>query len=99
MNLAHFYSDKPAFQTLEDIKNKNVLVMGLGLNGGGEATVRFLLKHGANVTITDMKTKEQLASTISSKLSLVIFTVIQTPPIICSIFHISLVHYLKYLVY
>ena len=66
MNLAHFYSDKPAFQTLEDIKDKNVLVMGLGLNGGGEATVRFLLKHGANVTITDMKTKEQLASTISS---------------------------------
>ena len=66
MNLSHFYSDKPAFQTLEDIKNKNVLVMGLGLNGGGEATVRFLLKHGANVTITDMKTKEQLASTISS---------------------------------
>ena len=47
MNLSHFYSDKPAFQTLEDIKNKNVLVMGLGLNGGGEATVRFLLKHGA----------------------------------------------------
>ena len=51
MNLSHFYSDKPAFQTLEDIKDKNVLVMGLGLNGGGEATVRFLLKHGANVTI------------------------------------------------
>ena len=62
----HFYSDKPAFETLEDIKNKNVTVMGLGLNGGGEATVRFLLKHGANVTITDMKTKEQLESTIKS---------------------------------
>ena len=62
----HSYSEKRAFNTLEDIKNKNVTVMGLGLNGGGEATVRFLLKHGANVTITDMKTKEQLASTISS---------------------------------
>ena len=62
----HFYSDKPAFETLEDIKNKNVTVMGLGLNGGGEATVRFLLKHSANVTITDMKTKEQLESTIKS---------------------------------
>ena len=62
----YFYSDKPAFETLEDIKNKNVTVMGLGLNGGGEATVRFLLKHGANVTITDMKSKEQLESTIKS---------------------------------
>lgn len=62
----HSYSEKLAFNTLEDIKNKNVTVMGLGLNGGGEATVRFLLKYSANVTITDMKTKEQLISTINS---------------------------------
>lgn len=62
----HNYSDKPAFTNLADIKGKKVTVMGLGLNGGGEATVRFLVKHGAFVTITDMKTQEQLATTIDS---------------------------------
>lgn len=60
------YSFKPGctFQTLEDIKGKNIVVMGLGLNGGGEACVRFFLKHGANVLATDMKTAEQLQPTI-----------------------------------
>ncbi|MBP5284304.1 MAG: UDP-N-acetylmuramoyl-L-alanine--D-glutamate ligase, partial [Treponema sp.] len=38
----------------------------LGLNGGGEAAVRFLLRHGAYVLATDMKTAEQLAPTIKS---------------------------------
>lgn len=38
--------------------------MGLGLNGGGEAAVRFFLNKGANVLVTDMKTQEQLQSTI-----------------------------------
>jgi len=37
------------------LKGKNVLVMGLGVFTGGLATVRFLAKHGANVTVTDMK--------------------------------------------
>ncbi|MGP1587331.1 MAG: UDP-N-acetylmuramoyl-L-alanine--D-glutamate ligase [Treponemataceae bacterium] len=63
-NFTHEYSSTPAFMTLDDIKNKKVTVMGLGLNGGGEACVRFLLKHGAFVTVTDMKTEEQLAPTI-----------------------------------
>ena len=40
--------------------------MGLGLNGGGEASVRFFLKYGAFVTATDMKTAEELAPTIAS---------------------------------
>ncbi len=52
------------FSSLNDIKNKKITVMGLGLNGGGEASVRFFLKHGAFVTVTDMKTKEQLLPTI-----------------------------------
>lgn len=54
------------FKSLEDIKGKKVTVMGLGLNGGGEAVVKFLLKNGASVVATDMKTKEQLQSTIDS---------------------------------
>ena len=54
------------FNSLEDIKDKHITVMGLGLNGGGEACVKFFLKHGAYVIATDMKTQEQLKPTIDS---------------------------------
>jgi UDP-N-acetylmuramoylalanine--D-glutamate ligase len=54
------------FNTLDEIKNKKITIMGLGLNGGGEACVKFFLKHGAYVTVTDMKTQEQLQKTIDS---------------------------------
>jgi UDP-N-acetylmuramoylalanine--D-glutamate ligase len=47
-----------------DFKNKKVLVFGLGLLGGGVATTNWLLKHGAKVTVTDLKTKEQLAPSL-----------------------------------
>lgn len=60
----YVYPEGCAFNTLEDIRGKKITVMGLGLNGGGEACVRFFLRHGAFVTITDMKTSEQLAPTI-----------------------------------
>jgi len=45
-------------------KNKKVLVFGLGLLGGGVATTNWLLKHGAKVTVTDLKNKKQLASSL-----------------------------------
>lgn len=60
----HIYSRQCAFKSIEDIKGKKVTIMGLGLNGGGEAAVRFFLKKGAFVTVTDMKTAEQLKPTI-----------------------------------
>lgn len=60
----HSYSSTCAFKSVADIKNKKVTVMGLGLNGGGEAAVRFFLKHGAYVIATDMKSEEQLKPTI-----------------------------------
>ncbi|MCQ2587962.1 MAG: UDP-N-acetylmuramoyl-L-alanine--D-glutamate ligase [Treponema sp.] len=60
----HSYSSTCAFKSIEDIKNKHVTIMGLGLNGGGEAAVRFFLKKGAYVTVTDMKTPEQLKPTV-----------------------------------
>jgi UDP-N-acetylmuramoylalanine--D-glutamate ligase len=47
-----------------DFKNKKVLVFGLGLLGGGVATTNWLLKHGAKVTVTDLKTKAQLAPSL-----------------------------------
>ncbi|MCI5831119.1 MAG: UDP-N-acetylmuramoyl-L-alanine--D-glutamate ligase [Treponema sp.] len=62
----HVYPEGCAFKTLDDIRGRKITVMGLGLNGGGEACVRFFLRHGAYVTVTDMKTAEQLASTINS---------------------------------
>ncbi len=58
------YSAECPFRSLSDIKGKKVTVMGLGLNGGGEASVRFFARYGAEVTVTDMKTAEQLAATI-----------------------------------
>lgn len=58
------YKQGCTFNSLSDIKDKNIVVMGLGLNGGGEACVKFFLKHGANVLATDMKTAEQLKPTI-----------------------------------
>lgn len=60
------YPEGCYFNTIEDIAGKHVVVMGLGLNGGGEASVRFLLQHGAYVLVTDMKTQEQLLPTIKS---------------------------------
>ena len=60
----HSYSSQCAFKSIQDIKGKRVTVMGLGLNGGGLAAVRFFLKKGAYVTVTDMKTAEQLKASV-----------------------------------
>lgn len=42
------------------LKNKKVLLAGLGILGGGFATANFLLKDGANLTITDKKNRKEL---------------------------------------
>jgi UDP-N-acetylmuramoylalanine--D-glutamate ligase len=47
-----------------EFAGKKVLVFGLGLLGGGVATTNWLIKHGAQVTVTDLKTKKQLASSL-----------------------------------
>lgn len=62
----HSYPAGGFFKSLDDIKDKKVTIHGLGLNGGGEACVRFFARYGAFVTVTDMKTEEQLASTLIS---------------------------------
>jgi len=43
------------------LKNKQVLVMGLGLHGGGVGVTKYLVQKGAKVTITDLKNKKDLA--------------------------------------
>jgi UDP-N-acetylmuramoylalanine--D-glutamate ligase len=47
------------------IRGKRVTVFGLGLNGGGVGTVRFLAEAGAReIVVTDAKMAEQLAPSI-----------------------------------
>lgn len=48
----------------EFLAGRRVTVMGLGLHGGGISVVRWLVRHGARVTVTDLKTKRQLSSSI-----------------------------------
>lgn len=47
-----------------NLQGKHITVMGLGLHGGGIGTVQWLLDTGARITITDMKTRDQLANAI-----------------------------------
>jgi UDP-N-acetylmuramoylalanine--D-glutamate ligase len=62
----HAYPKGCAFRSLEGIRGKKITVMGLGLNHGGEEAARFFLKHGALVTVTDMKTAEELAPAVKA---------------------------------
>lgn len=45
-------------------KGKKITVFGLGLHGGGVGVVKFLAQQGAQVIATDLKTKEQLATSL-----------------------------------
>jgi UDP-N-acetylmuramoylalanine--D-glutamate ligase len=44
----------------EDLKNKRITIMGLGLNQGGLGAARFFAKSGAKILITDLKSEEEL---------------------------------------
>jgi len=48
----------------QDLEGKKVTVFGLGLHGGGVSVVRFLARCGAQVTVTDLKSQEQLAPSL-----------------------------------
>lgn len=49
---------------LYELNNKKVLVMGLGLNEGGVGVVKFLVKNGAEVLVTDLKPKRELKASL-----------------------------------
>ncbi len=49
---------------IEDLKGKKITIMGLGLLGGGLGAVRFLHGAGAKIIVTDIKSKEELATSI-----------------------------------
>ena len=43
---------------------KNVLVLGLGILGGGVGAARFLAEEGAHVLVSDLRTEEELSSSV-----------------------------------
>ncbi|MDP3771441.1 MAG: UDP-N-acetylmuramoyl-L-alanine--D-glutamate ligase, partial [bacterium] len=49
---------------MHEFIGKRVTVMGLGLHGGGLATAAWFLGHGAHVTVTDLKTRRELTSSV-----------------------------------
>jgi len=49
---------------LRDLKDKRITIMGLGLNQGGLGVARFLVKAGAHILITDLKTEEELGPSL-----------------------------------
>ncbi len=48
----------------EDLKNKRITIMGLGLNQGGLGVARFLAKTGAKILVTDLRTEEELGPSL-----------------------------------
>lgn len=48
------------------LREKRILVMGLGLHGGGAGTVEFLARHGAKIAVTDLRTARELAPTLKT---------------------------------
>ena len=53
-----------------NVANKRVTVMGLGLSAGGVGVAKWLLRHDAIVTVTDLKTEAQLSDSIAEVRSL-----------------------------
>lgn len=47
------------------LRGKNVVIMGLGRNGGGLAAAKFCLLHGAEVCLSDTASEESLASSLA----------------------------------
>jgi UDP-N-acetylmuramoylalanine--D-glutamate ligase len=49
------------FKIKQRFENKNILIFGLGLLGGGIEAVKFFSKLGAKVVVTDLRTEKELA--------------------------------------
>jgi UDP-N-acetylmuramoylalanine--D-glutamate ligase len=47
------------------LRDRQVLVVGLGSFGGGIGAARFLLRGGARVTVTDLRSEEELGEAIA----------------------------------
>ena len=49
-----------------DYTGQSVLVMGLGLHGGGVGIARFLASRGASVTVTDLRSEQDLRPSVNA---------------------------------
>jgi len=49
----------------EVFAGKKITVMGLGLLGRGVGDAEFLASHGAEVLVTDLKSKEELTESFN----------------------------------
>jgi len=49
----------------QQVKNKNVLIFGLGVLGRGLKDALYLAKCGANVRVTDMKSEAELMTSVN----------------------------------
>lgn len=49
-----------------ELKGKKVLVVGLGILGGGVATAQWLIKQGANITVTDLRSAKELRNSLKT---------------------------------
>lgn len=52
-------------QAVRELAGKKVTVMGLGSFGGGVGVVGFLVRHGAHVTVTDIRTENDLQGALA----------------------------------
>ena len=50
---------------LERIKDKKILIQGLGLNKGRTGIASFFIKHAIPIKITDLKTETELSASIA----------------------------------
>lgn len=54
-----------SFKKAQDLyKDKRVLILGLGINQGGVGATKFMAQVGANVRVTDLKSKEELKNSL-----------------------------------
>lgn len=48
----------------KEFTGRRVLIVGLGLHGGGASAVRWFVRHGAKVRVTDLKDEQALQPTL-----------------------------------
>ncbi len=59
-----FFGKGRSWQKLS-LKNKKVVVMGIGLHGGGVSMIKWLVQQGARVVATDKKSRDVLAPSLN----------------------------------
>ena len=51
-------------RTPAELRGVHATVMGLGVHGGGLAAAQFLVRHGARVTVTDLRPRADLQTSL-----------------------------------